>query len=137
MIPVFAQSTSLSGQWKGKIYQTNGTVKTEYQIELNLHHLPNKVVGRSYINAGDIFAEIKLIGTLNNRNLFTFKDTEIVHSQEGREMSWCMKSVKLKLSLGETGWELRGTWTGVNEYSHCNPGTLILTKVITEHKTSR
>jgi len=126
---VNAQTTTLSGQWKGKIYQTNGSVKTEYDIEIYLHHLPDKIVGRSYIHADDIFAEIKILGTFTQGNIFEFKDTEIIQSEQGREMSWCMKNVLLKLYPSHQGWELKGNWTGKNEYSSCNPGTLILKKV--------
>lgn len=124
-----AQAPTLSGQWDGKIYQTNGSVKTEYHIKLYLHHLPDKIVGRSYIYADDISAEIKIIGTFTKGDIFEFRDTEIIHSEQGKEMSWCMKSVTLYLSPSENGWELRGKWTGKNEYSQCNPGTIILRKV--------
>lgn len=125
-----AQTPILSGQWKGKIYQTNGSVKTEYDIELYLQHLPSEIVGRSYIYADDIFAEIKIKGTFTEENVFEFRDVEIMHSEQGTEMSWCMKSVFLRLTSSKKGWELKGSWTGKNEYSSCNPGTLILKKMI-------
>lgn len=124
-----AQTPSLSGEWKGKIYQTNGSVKTEYDIEIYLHHLPNKVVGRSYIHADEIYAEIKIAGTFNPDNILKLRDTEILESEQGTEMSWCMKRIVLVLSPSPAGWELKGNWTGENEYSRCNPGTLILRKV--------
>ncbi len=124
-----AQSTTLSGQWKGKIYQTNGSVKTEYNIEIYLHHLPNKIEGRSYIYAGEISAEIKILGAFLEDNILKFRDTEIIQSKQGRDMSWCMKDVVLQLFFSAEGWELKGNWTGKNEYSQCNPGTIILKKV--------
>ncbi|MGK0363877.1 MAG: hypothetical protein ACI85O_000931 [Saprospiraceae bacterium] len=124
-----AQVFTLSGQWKGKIYQTAGSVKTEYNIEIFLHHLPDKVVGRSYIYADEIHAEIKIVGTFIQGNIFEFRDIEILQSEQGKEMSWCMKSVTLELLPTAEGWELKGFWTGKNEYSQCNPGTLILKKV--------
>ncbi len=124
-----AQTPSLSGQWKGKIYQTNGSVKTEYDIDIYLHHLPDKIEGRSYIYADDIYAEIKIAGTLTKESLFEFRDIEIIQSKQGQEMSWCMKKVRLKLSTSDTTWELKGNWTGKNEYSQCNPGTIVLRKV--------
>ena len=124
-----AQAPTLSGEWKGKIYQINGSVKTEYDIEIYLHHLPDKIVGRSYIFADDIYAEIKIVGTFTKGNLFEFRDIEIIHSEQGREMSWCMKNVTLQLSSSAKGWELKGNWTGRNEYSECNPGTIILKKI--------
>ena len=128
-ISLSAQTSSLSGQWKGKIYQTNGSVKTEYNIDIYLHHLPNKIEGRSYIYAGEISAEIKIVGTFSEDNIFKFRDTEIMQSEQGQDMSWCMKDVSLKLSPSIEGWELKGNWTGKNEYSQCNPGTIILKKV--------
>jgi len=124
-----AQITNLSGQWKGKIYQTDGSVKTEYDIEIFLHHLSDKVIGRSYIYAEELNAEIKIAGTFTEGNFFEYRDTEVVRSEQGEQMSWCMKRVFLELSPTPQGWELKGRWTGKNEYSKCNPGTLILKKV--------
>ena len=124
-----AQTPTLSGQWKGKIYQTNGSVKTEYNIEIFLHHLPDKVVGRSYIYADEISAEIKIVGTFTKESVLEYRDIEIINSEQGTEMSWCMKKVILKLTPSPGGWELKGNWTGSNEYSQCNPGTLVLKKV--------
>jgi len=125
-----AQISTLSGQWKGKIYQINGSVKTEYNIVIYLHHLPDKIEGRSYIYADEINAEIKIAGTFTKGSVLKLRDIEIIDSEQGRDMSWCMKSVVLKLYSSTQGWELKGSWTGKNEYSQCNPGTLILKKVI-------
>lgn len=126
-----AQAPTLSGEWKGKIYQINGSVKTEYDIDIYLHHLPDEVIGRSYIYADEIYAEIKIAGTFINNNILELRDIEILESEQGTEMSWCMKKVMLRLTPTSEGWKLKGTWTGKNEYSQCNPGTLILKKVIT------
>lgn len=130
-----AQKPSLAGQWIGTIYQEEGKFKSEYKIEFYLHHnsnqISNQIRGRSYVYIEDIYSEMKLEGVITNDTIFTFRETEFIKDKKHQGMEWCVKSGVLTLKRTNTGLELHGTWKGKTSFSVCEPGLIILKKIIT------
>ncbi|NJK83858.1 MAG: hypothetical protein HC912_08645 [Saprospiraceae bacterium] len=58
-----------SGHWKGIITKVENGVVTKFQFELYLVQRGIKVVGRSYVRSGDMYAEMEIEGEIYNKNI--------------------------------------------------------------------
>jgi hypothetical protein len=133
MIGLFAQkkpTTNLSGAWEGTVTQDQGGYKTEYRIQLYLKQVGEQVIGRSYVQVDDIFAEMEITGQLHSGMFAMLHDVRIVNKKERAGMEWCSKTYQLIYSkIGANTEKLDGHWQGFTSFSKCIPGKLFLRRM--------
>ncbi|MCS7028281.1 MAG: OmpA family protein [Bacteroidia bacterium] len=129
-VRLLAQQADFSGEWVGKLYQEAGGVSPEYNFQISLIQQGNRVKGATYIelpNMKDVFATIKLRGTVKDNQLF-FEEYEIMKEKALPNTQYCLKKGTLTLSLENDKWQLKGPWTGYSSFGPCKPGTIIVFK---------
>ncbi|MCS7077699.1 MAG: OmpA family protein [Bacteroidia bacterium] len=127
---LFAQQADFSGEWVGKLYQEAGGVSPEYNFQMSLIQQGDRVKGATYIelpNMKDVFATIKLRGTVKGNQLF-FEEYQIMKEKTLPNMQYCLKKGTLTFSIAEDKCQLKGSWTGYSNFGPCVPGTIIVFK---------
>ena len=128
MFNLSAQDT-FEGKWMGVITQNEGAYRTEYKYELYLQQKGQELIGRSFVYIDDIFAEIKVIGKLVDKDRIQFTETAIIADKKNSGMEWCIKEGELQINMTTAGIILQGTWRGSTSFSQCIPGKISLQKV--------
>ncbi|MEM9889150.1 MAG: hypothetical protein AAF849_24980 [Bacteroidota bacterium] len=126
---LFAQ-VDFSGLWKGIITQDEGGYKTEYGFELYLQQEGSRVVGRSYVVDGTLYAEMDLKGNIYNKNYLRFQELKIVDFTIVENMEWCIKKGHLILQFKGDKAYLTGVWKGITSFGDCIPGRIELERKI-------
>ncbi len=116
---------NFSGHWKGIITKVEQGVVTKFQFELYLVQRGTRVVGRSYVKSGSMYAEMEIEGDIYNKEYLKFQETKIVESKIEPSLEWCIKKGHLIIKSNT----ISGVWEGNTTFSNCSPGRIELTKV--------
>lgn len=116
---------NFNGYWKGIITKVEYGVVTKFQFELYLVQRGTKVVGRSYVKSGSMYAEMEIEGEIYNKEYLKFQETKIVESKIEDSLEWCIKKGHLIIKNNT----ISGVWEGNTTFSTCAPGRIELTKV--------
>jgi hypothetical protein len=116
---------NFSGHWKGIITKVEQGIVTKFQFELYLVQRGTKVVGRSYVRSGSMYAEMGIEGDIYNKEYLRFQETKIVESKIEPSLEWCIKKGHLIIKNNT----ISGVWEGNTTFSTCAPGRIELTKV--------
>lgn len=121
----------LTGQWTGIVTQEReGEESIEYKFEVYLTQDGKEIEGQSYVEYEDIFARMKLTGTIRSKRSVTLTEIEIFDSKKTKDLEWCMKKCHLLLKYDGTDMILEGFWFGNSVIGACTPGKVILKKSI-------
>jgi len=125
-----AAANEINGSWSGVITQVEGGYRSSYKIDFIIQEKNGVVSGFSYVSVDDIYAKMKIQGTLSNHLLFNARDIAIEEDEVKPGMEWCMKNYILILKKEDNVWKLEGHWNGTTSFSNCKPGKVSLKKVI-------
>lgn len=124
-IPSLYSQHNFNGYWRGTIIKTEYGVVTKFQFELYLVQRGTKVIGRSYVSLGSMYAEMEIEGEIYNGEYLKFQETKIVEYEIEPSLEWCIKKGHLVIKNNF----ISGVWEGNTTFSVCMPGRIELTRV--------
>lgn len=116
---------SIEGQWIGKLTQDQGGYRDEYEFELYIIDNTGNYSGRTYVHAPNVLGVLYFEGQKRGK-VFYLTEKELIHSRKPNDLSWCFKTMQLRLVQREGEWFLEGPWRGISDYGTCIPGWLSL-----------
>lgn len=123
-----AQSRVLPGQWVGKLTQDEGGYRSTYDFEIYLIERNGRYYGRTYVWTEGVYGEMRFTGRLHG-DILHLEESEVIYSRKPASLSWCLKTLQLRLSQSRTGWLLEGPWQGESGFGPCIPGYVVLSRV--------
>ena len=114
-----------SGQWLGKLTQEQGGYRQEYDFELYLIAHNDRYSGRTYVYAPEVLGVLSFSGQQRGTVLY-LKEEELLISRKPSDLSWCFKTMQLRMVKRTGDWYLEGPWQGTSDYGVCIPGWLSL-----------
>jgi hypothetical protein len=126
LLPLWGQSSDWSGQWVGQLTQQEGGYRSVYDFEVYLVKLAgNTYRGRTYVWTDGVYGEMSFTGQLYGEVLH-LQEIEVVYSRKPADLSWCLKSLQLRLVRRQGQWYLEGPWQGASGYGPCIPGFVVV-----------
>lgn len=125
-----AQPT-LPGRWTGKLSQEDGGFSDEYEFEVYIQssEITTAYAGRTYVEVPDVLGVMSFSAKQRGKVLY-LEEQELLYSRKPPDMSWCFKSMQLRLIKRRGEWYLEGPWQGQSKYGSCLPGWVSLKKEI-------
>ncbi|RME93737.1 MAG: hypothetical protein D6772_15600 [Bacteroidetes bacterium] len=116
---------SVAGQWVGQITQNDGGYLPNYSYELFFQVEDGRIYGRSYVRAPGVEGVMQF-SVEKRGEVFYIQEEELLQSRKPQDLSWCFKTMQLRLVQRGKRWYLEGPWQGQSEYGECIPGWLVL-----------
>jgi hypothetical protein len=129
-LPLLASAQyDFTGTWEGVLTQGTGGYAPEYAVKLHIEQDGLKITGRTFVEVGEIYAEMEFKGRLIGNKAIHLEETKLLRNYKYEHMEWCYKSADLFLILNGEEAKLEGPWRGVTEgESECIPGKIIVKK---------
>ena len=127
-----AQSQSIDsfmGLWSGELTQKEGGYLDRYSFELYLVQSNGNIEGRTYVTAQGVEGVMAVKGQLRGNTIY-LEEKELLHSRKPSDLSWCFKTMQLRLVSKAGVWFLEGPWQGSSSYGACLPGWISMRKSI-------
>jgi hypothetical protein len=117
---------SVEGQWRGILTQEQGGYLGEYEFEIFFQTDDDgQLAGKTYVRAPNVVGVLTFTGRKRGA-VYYISEKELRHSEKPTDLSWCFKTMQLRLVKKEGDWYLEGPWQGTSEYGKCIPGWLSL-----------
>lgn len=118
--------SSVKGQWIGKLSQEQGGYLEEYTFEIFFQtDQDGLLAGKTYVRAPNVLGVFSFTGKKRGQVLY-LSEKELRHSRKPQDLSWCFKTMQLRLVQRNQQWFLEGPWQGNSDYGVCIPGWLSL-----------
>lgn len=127
-ITMNAQAPPLGGQWLGTLTQEQGGYRESYSFEIYLTEKGDVYAGRTYVYAPNVLGVLSFSGQKRGAVLY-LKEKELLISRKPSDLSWCFKTMQLRLVQRSGEWFLEGPWQGTSDYGVCIPGWLSLKRI--------
>ena len=119
---------NIKGLWVGKLTQFEGGYQELYDFEIYFSQTDSVITGYSYLKSRGVLGIIKLVGCYRGDVLHLI-EKEIVFSKKPEELSWCFKTMQLKVAFKDKKQILKGTWQANSQFGSCIPGEVFIEKV--------
>ena len=123
-----AAQYDFSGTWEGELTQGDGGYAPVYKFKLHIEQEGLKIIGRTFVEVGEIYAEWKFKGRLIGNKAIHWEETELMRNWKYDHMEWCYKTADLFLILNGEEAKLEGPWRGNTGRADCIPGKIIVKK---------
>ncbi len=120
-----AQTTDLSGKWKGNSYFLSTQIQSTYELTQD----GKEISGYIYTKTGLDSAKIKAEGSLKG-NTVSLLGTEFIY----RVGTACLSKIDLKYSEQDGFENLSGKWKGTMSFNTCAPGVSGRVELFKENK---
>ncbi|MEL6659187.1 MAG: hypothetical protein AAFR36_22195 [Bacteroidota bacterium] len=123
----FSQTpSSVQGQWVGTLTQDQGGYLSDYTFEVFFQTDQNgQLAGKSYVYAPNVVGIFTFTGTKRGQ-VYYLEEQDIRFSRKPEDLSWCFKTMQLRLVRKDKEWHLEGPWQGTSDYGGCIPGWISL-----------
>lgn len=117
---------SVHGQWIGTLTQEQGGYRDQYTFEIYFQTDENtQLAGTTYVWAPGVLGVFSFNGSKRGK-VYYITENELRYSRKPEDLSWCFKTMQLRLIYRGTDWYLEGPWQGTSGYGTCIPGWLSL-----------
>ena len=114
--------TTVQGQWIGKLTQDQGGYRSNYTFEIYFQTDDNgQLAGKSYVYAPNVVGIFTFTGTKRGQ-IYYLEEQDLRFSRKPEDLSWCFKTMQLRLVRKDKQWHLEGAWQGTSDYGVCIPG---------------
>ncbi len=126
---VSAQSP-LIGNWEGTItVERDGEVLSSFKMLLTISSDSLEVQGQSWVWYNEKKAVFSFRGRME-KEVLKIKDIALLEYDKLPSGEWCYKVMELRLSQSRKHAILEGLWTGNTTFSSCQPGRIMLKKIM-------
>ncbi len=117
---------TVRGQWIGTLTQEQGGYRDQYTFEIYFQTDANgQLAGTTYVKAPSVLGVFSFTGSKRG-NVYYIIEKDLRYSRKPEDLSWCFKSMQLRLIQRGADWYLEGPWQGTSGYGTCIPGWLSL-----------
>lgn len=124
-----AQKPPWVGQWTGELTQEQGGYLDTYRFEIYIREKAGQYEGRTYVRAPGVLGQLSFVGEKRGAILYIV-EKELLLSRKPLDLSWCFKTMQLRMVQREGDWYLEGPWQGTSDYGVCIPGWLSLKRTV-------
>ena len=126
-LPSSAQElSSVEGQWIGTLTQEQGGYRDQYAFEVYFQTDSNgQLVGKTYVWSPGVLGVFSFSGQKRGQVLY-LSEKELHYSRKPEDLSWCFKTMQLRVVRRGSDYYLEGPWQGTSDYGICIPGWLSL-----------
>lgn len=118
--------SSIQGQWVGTLTQEQGGYRDEYRFEIYFQtDADGLLAGKTYVTAPNVLGVFSFSGKKRGK-VYYIAETDLRYSRKPEDLSWCYKTMQLRVVQREGAWYLEGPWQGTSSYGVCIPGWLSL-----------
>lgn len=116
VLPLFSlgQSYDLGGSWSGVLYQSEGGLRNEYPMNLEVRQSGKSLDGYAFIgfyDREDIRGEMVFKSTINGDSL-AFEEPSLVEEHLEKNMAWCLKYGTIAITETDNLYVMEGHWEG-------------------------